>query len=185
MKKNKKTVIVASVAAVAAVLGITVAAAYDSSEDPLISLSYLTNIFKKEVIDEVDQRLDEQNKDIEELVMYYMDQYMSETDNETTPPEQTSPTASVIYEVVELKKGDALYAVTPCDIMLRAGSATVIAPDPTQGISDYTDGEELYHNFGLIKDNMCLIPRGDGRGVLATSESVFLMVRGDFTVVKK
>ena len=49
--KNPKTIkATAAVLALSLTLGVTVlAASYDSSEDPLISLSYLTNIFKPEI----------------------------------------------------------------------------------------------------------------------------------------
>ena len=46
MKNKKFIILMSAAAALTAALGITVAAAYDSSEDPLISLSYLKNIFK-------------------------------------------------------------------------------------------------------------------------------------------
>lgn len=93
-------------------------------------------------------------------------------------------TASSSYEVVELGYGDALYAASACDIMLRSGSAYCLAPDASQGISDYTAGVEIYNYQYLTKNHMCLIPRGDGRGIFADSESVFVMVRGEYTIVE-
>ena len=77
-----------------------------------------------------------------------------------------------------------MYADGACDIMLRAGKATCIAPDPTQGLADYTDASEIYNGQELTKNHMCLIPRGDGRGIRAASESVFIMIRGEYTIVK-
>ena len=55
------------------------------------------------------------------------------------------------YEVVELKYGDCLFANAACDIMLRSGSAFCIAPDATQGISDYTAGVEILNKEPLTK----------------------------------
>ena len=50
MNHPKKIRTIIAAASVALTLGVTVlAASYDSSEDPLISLSYLTNIFKPEI----------------------------------------------------------------------------------------------------------------------------------------
>lgn len=195
MKKCKILKILASVLAVAAALGITAAAAYDSSEDPLITWSYLRDIFQPEILDAIDKRfeeyeiyldgreteLDEAETDVETE---------QETSEETSPsiddfPEKETPAPSVsmTYEVIELKNGDALYAVSACDIMLRSGAATCIAPDEKQGIADYTSGEEIYNGMPFTKNHMCLIPRGDGRGIQAASESVFIMVRGDYTIV--
>ena len=68
--------------------------------------------------------------------------------------------------------------------MLRAGSAYCVAPDASQGIADYTAGAEIYNYQYLTKNHMCLIPRGDGRGIVADSESVFVMVKGEYTIVE-
>lgn len=189
MKNKKFIILMSAAAALTAALGITVAAAYDSSEDPLISLSYLKNIFKPEILEEVDERIDKRlgSCEIEE-----------DTDSETEEPEETeteevytpsgeetTAASSATYEVVELKNGDAIYAVTACDIMLRSGTAICIAPDANQGIADYTSAEEIYNGMSFTKNHMCLIPRGDGRGLLATSESVFVMIRGDYTIVSE
>lgn len=179
MKTNKIIKILASVLAVAAALGIAAAAAYDSSEDPLITWSYLRDIFKPEILEEVDKRFEEydivlEDKETEEEKPI-ADDYPEEN--------ESAPAVSSTYEVIELKNGDALYAVSACDIMLRSGTAVCIAPDEKQGIADYTSGDEIYNGMGLTKNHMCLIPRGDGRGVLAASESVYLMVRGDYTIV--
>jgi len=174
MKKTKLIRGIAAALAVVSALGIAVGAAYDSSENPLITLTYLTDVFKTELLDEIDERLEAMEARLENS---------REDDFMYTEPEVQQP-VSVTYEVVELGYGDALYAVSACDIMLRAGQATCIAPDPTQGISNYTVGAEIYNGEYLTKNHMCLIPRGDGRGVLAQSESVFFMVKGDYTIVE-
>ena len=185
MKNKKNLTIIASILAVCAAFGVTVAAAYDSSEDPLITWSYLRDIFKPEILDIIDERFEEYDiflRESEEEKEWESEENIPE-DNYTEPSE-TLPAASNFFEVIELRDGDALYAISPCEIMLRAGSAFCIAPDEKQGIAQYT-GEEIYNNMPLTKNIMCLIPRGDGRGILAASESVFIMVRGDYTIVRK
>ncbi len=179
---NKKKIIAAVTGGALAIgLGLSVYAAYDSSEDPIISLSYLRDIFKVEMMDEVDTKLAELEKKINS-----MSSPVPNPPAETEPTEpDTTASQGDIYEVVELGLGDALYSATACDIILRAGVATCIAPDPTQGISDLTDAVEIYNGMNLTKNHLCLIPRGDGRGVLAASDSVFLMIRGDYTIVEK
>ncbi len=174
--KSKKIRIIAITLAALSALAITVAAAYDSSEDPIISLSYLTNIFKPEILEAVDSRIDDKigNIDLTQNQPIYDEQ-----------PVQTSSPVSTTYEVIELKYGDALYAASACDIMLRSGSAYCIAPDASQGIADYTSGTEIYNYEYLTKNHMCLIPRGDGRGIYADSESVYIMVRGEYTIVER
>ncbi len=194
MKHPKKIKIFAAVVAVALSLGATVlAATYDSSEDPLISLSYLTYIFKPEIQKDYEKHLAALEARVEALEggtyeapetdAPETDDPVIDTRPETDVPE-VDPAPSAVYEVIELSAGDALYAVSPCDIMLRAGTATCIAPDASQGIADYTDAIEIYDGQALTKNHMCLIPRGDGRGILATSDSVYIMVRGDYTIVE-
>jgi hypothetical protein len=67
--------------------------------------------------------------------------------------------------------------------MLRSGSAVCVAPDTLQGLADYTDATEILLGQPLTKNHMCMIPRGDGRGILITSEIAYIMVRGAYTVV--
>ncbi len=178
MKKNKILIISVAIAIIAA-LAITVAAAYDSSEDPLISLSYLRDVFRPDLFEELEERF----YSLEESLILAIEERID--DNSGSGDSTQAPTASYGYEVIELTTGDELYAVSACDIMLRAGNASCIAPDPTQGIADYTSAAEIYNGQALTLNHMCLIPRGDGRGIVAESESVFIMIRGDYTIVKK
>ncbi len=173
--KSKKLTVPAIVLAAAAAFGVTTAAAYDSSEDPLISLSYLTKIFKTELLEELNETIEAEIAD--RMQNLDMSQYQP-------PKEEPVQTVSSTYEVVELSWGDALYAASACDIMLRSGSAYCIAPDPSQGIADYTAGTEIYNYEYLTQNHMCLIPRGDGRGIMADAQSVFVMVKGEYTIVE-
>ena len=180
MKKQPKLKYICGILALAAVLTVTVlAASYDSAEDPIVSLSYLTQVFRPSI-----------EKDYEEKIAALEAQIKNLSSGSTSPsapadpePETTVP-VPVTYEVIEMKYGDCLFAAGAVDIMLRAGSAVCIAPDAGQGISDYTAGAEIYNGEALTKNHMCLIPRGDGRGIMATAQSVFIMVRGDYSLVK-
>lgn len=186
MKHQKSIKILAVILAVAAGLVIAVSAAYDSSEDPLVSLSYLRNIFKQEMLDslknEIDAAVEERVQEITDGAVPAETEAPAET---TEPTEPTEPTesASSGFEVLELHAGQQLYALDACEIMLRSGSAVCIAPDPTQGIADYTTAVEIYNAESLTKNHMCLIPRGDGRGLLVLSEVSYIMVRGEYSIV--
>lgn len=166
---------IASALAVVCALGISVfAATYDSSQDPLISLSYLTNIFKPEIEKEYKEKVAGLESTVTSLEskISALEQQVSQ-----------QPATSALFEVIELTTGDALYAVSACEIMLRAGEAYCIAPDATQGLADLT-GPEIYNGQSLVKNHTVLIPRGDGRGIMANSQSVFLMVRGEYRIVE-
>ena len=168
MKNVKKVKIAAIVPAVLAALVVVVSAAYDSSEDPLVSLSYLRNIFKQEIISAVEKDVDEKiGAKVAEAV----------EDAEPAAP------ASSEFDVLELKEGMRVLANGACEIMLRSGSAVCVAPDGRQGLADYTDATEILIDQPLTKNHMCMIPRGDGRGIRITSEIAYIMVRGAYTVV--
>ena len=175
--KKKILAVTAALLALVMTAVIAAAAAYDSSVDPIVTLSYLSNQFKNEILSEVDKRI--------ENIVGSLEQYRIAKDNEPEPVVTEIPLPSASFEVVELGLGDELYAESPCEIMLRAGSVMCIAPDASQGLADTTGGYDIYNGDYLTKNHMCLIPRADGRGISAKSESVFIMVRGEYSIVKK
>ena len=91
------------------------------------------------------------------------------------------------YEVIEMQKGQVLYASGDkgIEIILRSGTATVVSPFANQGISDNTIGTDLQKGTAIGLNHLLLIPRGgDGRGIKITSTSAFVMVRGEYTIGK-
>jgi len=188
MKKFSKTTVLYGVLALVCALSVTVlASSYDSSEDPIISLSYLMDVFRPSIVEDYEAKITVLQDQVAQLTTR-VDQLSSQdstedTSTETTPviPEIPEPAK---MEAIELTTGESLFAEGAVHIMLRAGTALCIAPDPTQGLSDYTEGKEIYNGESLTKNHMCLIPRGDGRGIIATSESVWIMVEGEYKIVK-
>ena len=184
MQKKKpfstSTVLILTTTMIAALAVGVFAASYDSSEDPLISLSYLTETFRPSI--EKDYK--ERSAVLEEKIAQLTNGPGTGTTETPAAPTESTAGAMPGNEVVELKYGDCLFANGACDIMLRSGSAFCIAPDATQGISDYTAGLEILNKESLTKNHMCLIPRGDGRGIMATAQSVYVMVRGEYTIDK-
>ncbi|MBE6625829.1 MAG: hypothetical protein E7628_01425 [Ruminococcaceae bacterium] len=177
MKKQVK--IIVSVLAILCALTVTVIAAYDSSEDPLISFSYLNDIFKKEILAEVDARFEELRSGIDD----YLDNLeLPEATVPSDPDDEPSGSASAAWDIVEITTGQSIYAVSTCEFLIRSGSAVCIAPDAKQGIADLT-GSEIFNGESIPMDRLCMIPRGDGRGIKATHQSVYVMIRGEYTIV--
>ena len=177
--KKKNAAAAAALASALLIAGgaIASAAAYDSSVDPIVTLSYLSNQFKNEILAEVDKRI--------EAITGSLEAYRIDRENNPQPvvtQEVSAPSAA--FEVVEMEYGDILYASSACEIMLRAGTVSCLAPDAGQGLADTTGGYEIYNGDYLTKNHMCLIPRADGRGIIALSDSVFIMVRGEYYIVK-
>ena len=87
--KPKTLKITAIVLASLAAFGVTAAAAYDSSEDPLVSLSYLTRIFKTELLEELNETIDnELDRRIENLDL---SQYQTWQPPQTEEEEKEEP----------------------------------------------------------------------------------------------
>lgn len=189
MKKHPGVKWFCGILALLSALTVTVlAASYDSSEDPIISLSYLTEVFRPSIVRDYEEKIDALEAKIDALssggITPPVTGPETQPEPETEPVPETQPAAGMTYEVIQMKYGDCLFAAGPIDILLRAGSAICIAPDAAQGISDYTEGVEIYNGESLTKNHMCLIPRGDGRGIMATAQSVYIMVRGEYSLVE-
>ncbi|MBR3996067.1 MAG: hypothetical protein IKI97_12405 [Clostridia bacterium] len=168
MKLSKRIKFISLVSAAAcaiAAVGVVLAAEY-STEDPLISKSYLDQVYFKQITDYIDSKISS----------------LPENEPEKAP-ETAVDSASSQYQVITLTKGQTLSAVSSLEFILRPGSsATVVSPIAENGIANLTDATELYNNAEIPINAYCLIPRGDGRGIVCTSETAYVMVRGTYEI---
>ena len=164
-------------AALTLVAASVVSYAYDGASDPLISLSYLLQYKQQEVDPEI-SALETRIRELENR----LNALTQSTLPGTSAPSVASPEAG--YQIVQVDAGVRVIATSPCDIMLRSGTAIVVTPYEGQGISDYTEGTELLNGDSVAINHMLLIPREDGRGIQITSATAFIMIRGEFTLVQ-
>ena len=147
----------------------TTGADYTMQNDPLITLSYLNETIIPQI-----------EKQVTENVLASL----KSEDGALSQPETPSVDLSGLkYTVVHLTKGQKLFAkgenTESLEVILRAGTAVSISPFSDQGIADLTASCQLYDGQSLVKNNYCIIPRGqDGRGVLITSDEAYILVRG-------
>ena len=90
---------------------------------------------------------------------------------------------------MQVGAGETLYAsVHACEVIVRAGDTAVVSPFTVkyeeQGLSDTTEGKELYNGESVPKNHTILIPRDDGRGISVGEGGAWLMVRGDYRIVE-
>ena len=207
----KKRIRIAAIAAAVALAGtITVYAAYDSTTDPIVSLSYLTEVFKPEVKNALKSELKDEIKgelnseltssvnsikgtltsDLQTGMAAAKDQLSAEL--EAKLDEDYSATFEAIrkrldalenvYETVTLEKGQRLTASAACEIVLLSGSATVRSSAADSGIIDCTDGVILYEGQNVSANHKLLVPdNGDGRGLTCTGTAQ-LLVKGGYSV---
>ncbi|MBR4295912.1 MAG: hypothetical protein IKT56_03630 [Clostridia bacterium] len=164
--KTKLTIIVAVALALVCSLSIFIAAAtYDSTNDPLISLSYLT-------------------KYVDEALKPIRDSIASSNGNDNNTSD-SAPAVSNTFEAIFVEYGQQIQCTAATEIILRSGSATVVSPFDNQGLSDLTDGVDLKAGVAVPKNHNLLIPRGnDGRGIVITSsDGAYVMVGGAYTIV--
>jgi hypothetical protein len=88
--------------------------------------------------------------------------------------------ALVSFSLVELTEGQRLIGGEGTEIILRSGEATAI-DNGFNGVSNLTAGADLMTGNIVELNHLLLVPRADGRGILATTEA-WVMVRGSFTI---
>ena len=76
--------------------------------------------------------------------------------------------------------GSTIYGKQSSEIIVRSGEGTVVATS-AGGIQDVTDGVDLLGGTKAPNNNLLIIPREDGRGILADKPMV-VMVRGGYTI---
>lgn len=82
--------------------------------------------------------------------------------------------------VVEIPAGKQLLGSAGTEIIVRSGSATAI-DTLMGGLSDVTGGKDLKKGDPAPANHLLIVPRDDGRGILAVT-SLFVMVRGGYTI---
>ena len=143
--------------------------AYISANDPLITLSYVEQMLKPQLKEQI------KNEVVEEIK------------KEGIPSSSSSSSGSVAatYEVISVSQGQQILAEgndLSCEIILRSGSASAVAPGG-QGLSDLTAGNEISDGASLGRNHYIVIPRGDGRGVVVTTDIAYFMIRGEYRIV--
>jgi len=146
-----------------------------SQTDPFITLSYLTNVFRpgvmedvKETEQEMTQRFNARIAELEALM-------------QTNQGGSGSAGAGVSesFQVVTLSRGQSLTCSVGVEIMLRVGTAEGVGSAPA--LVNYTTGTTLSSGTALTTNHMYLVTI-EGNGVRATADTVRVLVRGSYTV---
>ena len=140
--------------------GVSLAAEAGSSQDPLVTLSYLNDTFFNSIMQRVDQKIAQQTGQ--------------------AVPGGTASSSAASFAVVTLNEGQTLTGGVGCEVMLRVGSAVCVAPsDP--GLIDETTAATLANGGALVQNHLYMMTI-DGRGVRATGGVTKVLARGSYTV---
>ena len=164
MKKNRWLLRMIGLLLVSAAMTMAVAAAPGTDEDPLVTLSYLTQNYMNELLGRMDEKIAQRN---EQVV-----QALSEKNGNSTTAET--------FAVVRMKKGQKLTGSTGCEVLLRGGSLTCVA-DSYPGLVDQTTSGILSNGQTLTPNHLYMMTT-DGRAVAAAADNTVLMVRGTYKI---
>ena len=168
MKKNRWALRAVVLVALSVLLNGTVTmagAAAGGSEDPLVTLSYLNDTFLGDILQRVDEKIAARNSQI-----------VQQLGGQGTVGSATAAT----FTVVTLSSGQVLTGDIGCEVMLRVGSASCVAPS-TPGMIDTTTAGTLNNGGALVQNHLYMMTI-EGRGVQATAATTKLLVRGSYTV---
>ncbi len=175
---KRKWKIAAAAVCVLFLVTVAYAATAGSQSDPLVTLSYLNNVFTGKVGTMVDQAVTDRQTQIQED----LDKEIQEWDAKVKEAiNDSGQGGSAVFSVVTLNKGQTLVGDVGCEIMLRVGTATCGAGGSATGLIDVTGGGTLGDGKALVTNHLYMVTIST-RSVTATSATVKVLVRGPYTV---
>lgn len=183
MKKKWNLMLICALLLVA-VSGGALAAASGSAgtaNDPLVTLSYLNNVFAPSLNATVDKAVAANEEALKAALNEAIDKWSADIRNQAgNTPGGSGTGGGAVFSVVTLSNGQTLTGSVGCEIMLRVGSAVCVSPE-SPGLIDTTGGSTL-NNGGALATNHLYMVTVETRGVRATSGTVKVLVRGSYTV---
>ena len=163
MNKGKKAIIgivIAGLVIGGAVYSMAAAGDPGSEADPLVTKSY------------VDSKISEMsggsaNVNVDEIVSRVLAQVNTQVGGTTES-----------YTPLNIKEGNIMIASEGTEIILRSGIATVYVPGEN-GISDVTSGKDLYNGENIGQNHLLIVPRSDGRCLVASTEC-WVLIKGGY-----
>lgn len=160
MKKMRKAAILIISLSVGGFLSGFAFAKAGTDSDPLVTLGY------------VEKRI--------EQIKFYVDEKVGSSSNTDASAGNVSVN-ELIVEKIEI--GQKLIADSGAEIILRSGEAKAIVSEQG-GLCDMTDGKDIGKDEIIPNNHMLIVPRSDGRGIVAVTE-VYIMIRGKYKIVEK
>lgn len=112
-----------------------------------------------------------------------MDALYAYIDEKIAAGGMTASAGTGLFTVIKAENGQKIICGASGEIILRSGSATVIAGINGDGLADLTEGNDLSGGEAVPKQHHLLVSRDDGRGIQITSENLsYILVKGAYTV---
>lgn len=144
--------------------------------DPLITLSYLTQVVKPDLLNKVDEKVSANEKALLDKVNAAIDEYSKDME------ESLGGTVGngAAYTAVTLSKDELLCPDAGVEILVRTGSAKVLAGS-VPVVHDATSGAAVGIGGNLQANHLYVAPL-EGAVIQAVTDCT-LLVRGTFVVV--
>ena len=150
------------------VVGTVAFAAGGTSENPLISLSYLTGLFNKDLTDSISEKGDDQAEPIYEDALEQANQVAAEFGLNLSYADRMTESY--------LKEGDVLTGVTGCSVLPLAGSVTVSFS--SGAVVDLSQGKEISSGTSLSANHRYLVAEGTAAKFTVSSQTAVLQYEG-------
>ena len=173
--KNKIITGIVVLAVIALISGASIMAyaSPGSQTDPFVTLSYLMEKFRPQVMEEVGKKEQELTQKFDERITELESEFQSSQGG------SGEPNSADTFSVVTLRRGQSLTCSVGTEIMLRVGTATGFGTAPA--LVNSTSGTTLSSGSALVTNNMYLITL-EGNGVRATADTVRVLVRGSYKI---
>ena len=175
MKRRKK--VAAAFLSAMLLMGVVfsvLVAAQGTQENPLVTLSYLKDIFTPSVLADTQSKITEAERKYAGSLNDKIAAYKAELQQAGTGGTAAS------FSVVDIPSGKTLWGAVGCEVMLRVGSARCVSQG-SPGLINVTAGDIL-ENGGSLQKNHLYMVTVENRGVQATGGAVKVLLRGGYTI---
>ncbi len=177
MSKRFIACILSVLLCLAAVL--TIYAAAGSSDDPLVTKSYVDDKINQLINTSGSVNANAQT-DVQQLKAEILAELSSLVSNSSNNSADTAQVSLGSYIPVYVQAGQIILGGEGTELILRSGKANVYVTG-VAGIVNATSGKELVNGNKADLNNIMIIPRNDGRG-FKVSESAWFLVKGEYEI---
>ncbi len=174
MKKTGRIVLISLAAALLlgiAALAVDAATSVGTEDDPLVTLSYINDVFLPHVTDLFRGELEEKEAGLRDQ--------LEERVAALEQAEREAVTGGNGFIAVDLEAGQTLTCRQGAELLLRSGSAALQASDGS-GLVDTVTSGSLNGGEALTVNHLYLVTSGE-QGIRA-GEAARVLVRGEYTV---
>ncbi|MDP4109037.1 MAG: hypothetical protein Q8878_03300 [Bacillota bacterium] len=203
---SKKIKVVLSILLLSTLLAagfFALAAEYGSQEDPLVTLSYITDVVSPGVLKEVDAKIAEKLNGFNAQLSDKIKEYSAEMDEKLASGQSSAGASDELvnaiaekvlkklqengagtvsaadWKLVDFAGGKTMKMSVGTEVLLRIGSAKVVSSG-TPGLINLTSASEANNGSDILKNNLYIVTI-DGRGLKAAANCKIL-VRGAYTI---